>query len=157
MRPAAAVDAPTVTAIYIDSWNLGFGHLMGIRRVDDERVERMRRDFSNPAEDWTVAELEGVAVGFVCIGPSREPRDPDLGELQAIHVDPIWWRRGVGTALMSHALGDLEQRWSGAILWTPAGHDGGHAFYRATGWEELDQSRADGTEVAFGHTLSLER
>jgi N-acetylglutamate synthase-like GNAT family acetyltransferase len=88
LRDAVADDAPGVARIYIDSWNQGFGHLMGVRELTPERVARWRDDLMSPTAEWTVAELDGQVVGFVGVGPSRDPIDPTLGELNTIAVDP---------------------------------------------------------------------
>jgi GNAT superfamily N-acetyltransferase len=153
IRNAVADDAPRMTAIYIDSWNRGFGHLMGVRPLTQERVDRMRDDVTRVDVEWTVAELDGEIVGFAEVGPSRDPIDPRTGELHSIAVHPSYWRRGIGRALMIDALDRLRASWSRAILWTPANYERGHAFYRATGWRPLGRSRADGKEVAFGRRL----
>jgi len=113
-----------MTQIYIDSWNQGFGHLLGRRNVTADRVERMRIDITQKSSDWSVAEVDGHVVGFISIGPSREPLADDFGELESIAVDPPHWRQGIGRALMELALDQLASRWQRAILWTPAGHDG---------------------------------
>lgn len=142
-----------MTKIYIDSWNQGFGHLMGLRELTAERVDRMRADVAHPDADWTVAELGGVIVGFVRVGHSRDPIDDELGEVDTIAVDPLHWREGIGSALMTRALDHLRARWPQAIVWTPSNYVRGYSFYRATGWRPLNRSRADGLEVAFGREL----
>lgn len=153
MRPASPADAQTLAQIYIDSWNEGFGHLMGFREMSAELTERWARDLASGAVEWVVAEADDAIVGFVGVGPSRDPVQPDLGEVDTIAVDPRWWRRGVGRALMDEALERLRRRFKSAIVWTVADYERGHAFYMATGWTFLQKSRAGGTEVAFGHSL----
>lgn len=153
LRSAAPDDAPRMTEIYIDSWNQGFGHLMGSREVTAGRIDRMRADVADTDVSWTVAELGGNLVGFVETGPSRDPIDDQLGELCSIAVDPLHWRQGVGRALMVCALDQLRARWTRAMLWTPTDYEQGHSFYRATGWRSLDQRRANGLETAFGRDL----
>jgi GNAT superfamily N-acetyltransferase len=153
LREAVADDAQVVARIYIESWNEGFGQLLGIREPSSDDVARWRQILAERTADWTVAEVGGVAVGIVSVGPSRDPLDPLLGELDTIAVDPQHWGVGIGRALMDHALGVLQKSWSRAILWTPAHYERGHAFYRASGWVPLDRSRRDGQEVAFGRSL----
>lgn len=81
-----------------------------------------------------MAEREGSGIGFVGIGPSRDPIDPKLGELDTIAVDPACWRMGVGQKLMSVALTYLRaDGYREAILWTLAGYERGQTFYEATG------------------------
>ena len=89
IRDATPDDAPVVARIYIDSWNAGFGDLMPFRTLDAERVERWRRDLSAPLPHrWWVAAMASEIVGFAGIGPSRDPIDPELGELDTIAIDP---------------------------------------------------------------------
>ena len=110
IRPAVPDDAEAVARIYIDSWNAGFGDLMSQpnRTVTTELVERWRHDLAQPVPHrWWVAEHEASIIGFAGIGPSRDPVDPQLGELYTIAIDPPYWRQGIGKALISLALQHL--------------------------------------------------
>lgn len=57
-----------MTQIYIDSWNEGFGHLLGRRDLTAERVDRMRIDITQGSGDWRVVSnaqaCEAVAPGL---------------------------------------------------------------------------------------------
>jgi GNAT superfamily N-acetyltransferase len=153
LRRPTDSDVDALARIYIDSWNRGFGDLMGYRTHSRERRDRWQQEIHDPAVTWMVAEIGGDVVGFCGVGPSRDPVDPALGELQTIAVDPPSWRRGVGRVLMKDALGCLRLAYDSAILWTVAGYQRGHAFYGALGWTPLGWLRADGTETAFEHRL----
>ena len=127
IRTAAVDDAGAVTRIYIESWNAGFGELLSRadRTVTPELTERWQRDLAQPAPHrWWVAERSGRIVGFAGIGPSRDPVDPRLGELDTIAVDPRHWRTGVGRALISLALRYLvSDGYREAIVWTVEGYE----------------------------------
>lgn len=154
IRAAAADDAPEVARIYVDSWNLGFGSLMPSRVLDTDRIRRWEADLTAGRTSWWVAEDDGALVGFVGIGPSRDPVDPGLGELDTIAVDPGWWRTGVGTALMGTALDALVAAgFREAIVWTLAGYDRGQRFYESAGWRRDGGARDDGHQVSFRHSL----
>ena len=87
IRSASAADAEVVVRIYIDSWNASFGELLSQadRTVTPELVARWRRDLSRPVPHrWWVAERSGSIVGGAGIGPSRDPVDPSIGELDSI-------------------------------------------------------------------------
>ena len=111
--------------IYIDSWNASFGELLSQadRTVTPELVARWRRDLSRPVPHrWWVAERSGSIVGGAGIGPSRDPVDPSIGELDSIFV---------------------------AILWTVAGYRQGIAFYEALGWRRDGGIRDHGRQLRF--------
>ena len=118
-------DGEVVARIYIDSWNAGFGGLLSRadRTVTPELIERWNHDLAQPVPHrWWVAEHMSSIVGFVGIGPSRDPVDPQLGELDTIAVDPPHWRTGIGKALISLALQHLvSDGYSEAIVWTAEG------------------------------------
>src|SRR5262245_49657396 len=147
IRPAGVDDAARVTQIYVDSWNAGFGDLMPPAVLDDARIARWAGDLA--AGKWWVAERDGIIAGFTGIGPSRDPIDPQLGELDTIAVDPPYWRTGVGTALMDKAIVELAADYPEAILWTLAIYPQGQRFYEATGWHVDGNTRANGTQVSY--------
>jgi len=47
LRPASDDDSEVVAAVYIESWNQGFGHLLGIRQHNIERIDRWRADLAH--------------------------------------------------------------------------------------------------------------
>ena len=147
IRSATTEDAYRVTQIYVDSWNDGFPDLMPTAVLDDARVRRWTGELAEPR--WWVAEVNGLIAGFTGIGPSRDPIDPDLGELDTIAVDPAYWRRGVGKALMHKALEELAAAYPEAILWTLANYPQRQRFYETTGWTLTDITRANGTQIAY--------
>lgn len=150
IRTPTVTDAPEVARIYVESWNEGFGGLLGRRELSNTEVTRWSSDLINGRARWWVAEDERQVVGFAGICPSRDPIDPELGELDTIAVDPPRWRSGVGRALMRVALEALaEDGYRKAVLWTPAGHGSAHSFYERLGWRANGADRADGKHVAF--------
>ena len=154
IRTAVLEDAEAVTRIYVESWNEGFGDLMRMREVDKKLTGRWREELIQPTHRWWVAELDSAIVGFVGIGPSCDPVDPSLGELDTIAVDPNCWRTGVGSALMSQALRYLAaDGYVSAVVWTLARYPRGDGFYRATGWSPNGAVRSGGGQVCYTHPL----
>jgi GNAT superfamily N-acetyltransferase len=77
-----------------------------------------------------------------------------LGELDTIAVDPAYWRRGIGRALMDTAVDALRaEGYRRVILWTPARYPQGHAFYEQTGWRRTGATRSEGRHLAFERDL----
>ena len=155
IRAARAADAVEVARIYIDSWNAGFGDLMPHRTVTQELVARWQADLVKPERHrWWVAELDGAIVGFAGIGPSRDPVDPQLGELDTIAVEPSHWRSGIGQRLMSTAIEHLiADGYREAVVWTLANYPRGQRFYAATGWSLDGGTRDQGRQVRYRRSL----
>ena len=153
IRPARAADAETVARIYVDSWNASFGELLSRsdRTVEPELVARWRRALSRSVPyRWWVAERCGAIAGFAGIGPSRDPVDPSIGELDTIAVDEPYWRTGVGSALIVVAHHHLAaDGYRTAILWTVAGYRQGIAFYEEMGWRRDGGVRDRGRQIRF--------
>ena len=158
IRQATPADVDEVTRIYIDSWNAGFGELLSQadRTVTPDLVERWSHDLAHPAPHrWWVAERMGSIVGVVGIGPSRDPVDPQLGELDTITVDPPHWRTGIGRALISLAIQYLvSDGYSEATVWTVECYQRGIAFYEAMGWRRDGGVRDEGRQIRFRRNLA---
>lgn len=150
IRPARADDAGGIGSIHVRAWRAAYAHLMPADYLAalDERDwadrHRARTIAPEPGTARWVAEHEGVVVGFLVAGPSRDPFEPDAAEIYAIYVDPDRARRGVGKALLSHAVERLRQAGPRrATLWVLRDNADARRFYEAMGW------RADGSEKSF--------
>jgi N-acetylglutamate synthase-like GNAT family acetyltransferase len=155
VRPAAASDAAEVARIYVVSWNEGFGHLPDRREPSPADCERWTGELTSTRARWWVAETDHRVAGLAGICPSRDPIAAGLGELDTIAVDPRDWRTGVGRALMAVVLDALRSTgYAEAIVWTPAGYQRGHGFYRATGWLPDGERRDGRRQVSFRHPLT---
>lgn len=155
VRVASPADAAEVSRLYVESENKGFGTGRAVPRVvTDDLVRRWQADLGGGPQRWWIAERDGKAIGFVGVGPSRDPQDPELGELDTIAVDPSHWRQGVGRALMKVAEAALfGDGYRTAILWTAAEYQLGYRFYIAMGWQADGATRDDGRQVMFRRSL----
>lgn len=152
VRRAVPGDAAQVARVYVDAWNAGFGTRMPTQVVDDAQIARWRIDLAAPRTLWWVATAGAEIVGLAGVGPSRDPVDPRVGELDTIGVAPAWWRHGVGGALMAVAHAALDT-WPVAILWTLADYPPAQRFYAAHGWTPDGATRADGTQIRLTRTV----
>jgi len=93
-----------------------------------------------------VSEWHGEIVGFA----ATEPRPDGDCELDALFVEPIMQRRGVGRALVEHSaeIGRKE----GATYLHVVGNPHAKSFYLACGFELIGT-----TETRFGPGLSMRR
>lgn len=156
LRRATPADAEEIADVYVASWNEGFAGLMPGRVLDREQVDRWRRELGEGSMRWWLAHDNGRVFGFAGTGPSRDPIDPGLGEVDTIAVAPAAWRRGVGRCLMAAALDDLlDAHYRESILWTLADYTQGREFYEATGWSPSGEVRDSGRQIAFRRSPGL--
>lgn len=154
LRKALSIDAPRITRIYVESWNAGFDKLMPAIDYTPELVQRWEHDLRDVSRGWWVAELGNTMVGFVGVGPSRDPVEAKLGEIDTIAVAPIWWRKKIGQLLMTKAVSHLiQQGYQEAILWTLEGYERGQRFYESTGWKRDGAARDEGRQIRYRYSL----
>jgi GNAT superfamily N-acetyltransferase len=93
----------------------------------------------------TVAvDKRGTICGFATTCAARDTDVPGYGELAAIHVDPEWWGRGVGVALLASARAFLlDSGYRRAILWVLVGNVRAERFYAKDGWAPDGSQRTD--------------
>ncbi len=84
-----------------------------------------------------LAEVDGLVVGFACVGvvPALADDYPHAS-LTELYVRPDWRRRGVGRQLVKSAEGYAETAAAEhLVLLTGLGNDEAQAFYRALGYD----------------------
>jgi GNAT superfamily N-acetyltransferase len=149
LRPAEPEDALDVARVHVRSWQAGYRGLLPDAYLDglraEERAERYRFDSDNMREPATVVAIEdGMICGFVTTAPARDSDIPEHGEVFALYVDPEWWGRGFGVALMSAARTRLvDAGFRNAVLWLLAGNARADRFYRIDGWVPDGLNRRD--------------
>jgi ribosomal protein S18 acetylase RimI-like enzyme len=155
IRAATPADAPVLAELHIRAWQWAYrGQLPdvvldGLSADLGRRTVFWRGALENPAAErrtW-LAEVAGRLVGFADTGPCRDAdAAPDAAELNAIYLDQAAVGRGIGRALLAHAMADLRRRgYRAATLWVLASNARARRFYEAAGW------RADGAAKAERH------
>jgi GNAT superfamily N-acetyltransferase len=140
LRSAEPGDALAVARVHVRAWQAGYRALLPaeyLERLDPrERAQSYTLGNPDPQQPATVVASEaGAVIGFATTAPARDADAPGCGELCALHVDPDWWGRGVGVALVAAARAHLVERGFGqAIVWVLAGNTRAERFYRGDGW-----------------------
>jgi GNAT superfamily N-acetyltransferase len=146
IREAKAADAPEIARVHITTWQVAYrgqlsdAFLDGLSAQSERRRAFWERWISSvaPSRGQTalVAEVEGRVVGFVTFGPAEdEPRDPLIGEIYAIYLEPRQWNRGYGRALFGAAVDGLRDRgYREATLWVLDTNARTRRFYEIAGW-----------------------
>jgi GNAT superfamily N-acetyltransferase len=149
LRPARPDDALAVARVHVRAWQTGYSDLLPAAYLDQLRAEERAQRYDFATQDMrkpaTMVAIAGDVVrGFATTAPARHAESPEYGELCALYVDPDWWGRGLGVALIVAARNRLaEQGYRYASLWLLAGNDRGDRFYRRDGWLPDGQHRVD--------------
>ena len=147
LRPYLATDWPSLCAIHDQA------------RMDELRASGLIDAFltlEQAAENEglfehtvVVAEAEGRVLGFVAFSHD---------ELSWLYVDPASYRRGVGRALLRHAIASCEGVMSAEVL---VGNEPALRLYLSEGFQVLKRvdGRMTGNEAfaASGYVLELRR
>jgi GNAT superfamily N-acetyltransferase len=131
IRNGTPADAEAVAGVHVRTWQAAYADVFPAERLSELSVERRAGQWRDRPP--LVAERDGVVVGFVSVGASRD--DDGCGELFAIYVDPDHWGTGVGRELVEageerlRELGHTE-----AILWVLDDNPRARRFYERAGW-----------------------
>lgn len=153
IRPARIEDAPAIAVVHVRSWQGAYRGLLPQDFLDGldpaQRVGRWQRAVSaadGTATGTIVADADGEVAGFVSYSPSRDSdvNPGQVGEIQAIHLLPAAWGRGMGRRLMGAALSRLaEAGFRQATLWVLDSNARARRFYEAGGWSADGAQRRD--------------
>jgi GNAT superfamily N-acetyltransferase len=145
-----------VARVHVRSWQAGYRGLLPDAYLDglraEDRAQHYRLGSKDMREPATVVAMEAGAIcGFATTAPAWDPDVADAGELFALYVDPEWWGRGIGAALISASRSRLlDAGFRSAVLWLLAGNARADRFYRIDGWAP-DGSRR--TDTVWGVTV----
>jgi GNAT superfamily N-acetyltransferase len=149
LRRAVAGDELAVAQVHVGTWQAAYRGLLPesfLARLDPaERAKRYTFAAEGPVAPLTmVAVAEARICGFTTVGPARDADVEGVGELYAIYVDPSWWGRGVGRALIGEARRLLVERGHvEAVLWVLAGNSRAEGFYLSDGWRPDRTARSE--------------
>ena len=142
IRCATKADIPDIAHIHVASWRDAYRGVIPDAVIDARTVEGATAMWSGTTikfpENLTVAEMpDGQIAGFSCAGPvtDAEHSGPYEFEVYALHVRPDARQRGIGAALLHHAMGRArdELHMNSMIIWTLEGLRLSRRFYEREG------------------------
>ena len=144
IRRATEADADAVAAVHARAWPEAYRDLLPAQLIADvvagreRRAEAFRRllaDPTAPRRIW-VATAGDEVIGMAVWTPSRDDDATDTtADLEALYLDPRFWRRGVGRRLIYAVVDDITHSGYGeATLWVLDTNERARRFYEATGW-----------------------
>jgi L-amino acid N-acyltransferase YncA len=142
VRAATEAEVRSVAEIHVRGWQWAYRGKVPDHILDGLSVERReamwRGAVRNPGERrvW-VADRDGRICGFVATEPSRDTdAAPRIGEVTAIYIEEAVAGTGVGRALATHALNDLQTRgFLGAVWWVLETNDRTRRWLERAGWQ----------------------
>jgi GNAT superfamily N-acetyltransferase len=161
VRQARAEDAPQVARVYIESWHDTYAGILPNRMLcamtSRGQTARWRAAIrARGRESVLVAECGSYGVvGMTSFGPARDGGLGFDGEVYTLYVDPAFYGRGSGRALLEGAFATFRKRGqSSCIIWAHAKNPV-RFFYEALGGrliaERTAQMMGDAVpENAFG-------
>ncbi|GAU67239.1 hypothetical protein SSP35_04_03230 [Streptomyces sp. NBRC 110611] len=156
-------DIDAVSAVRVRGWQAAYrgllpqSHLDAMSAAEDAEDRRSWFGRRPPEMCDLVAEHDGEVIGWICVGPARDPdlapgpevsaasvTGPAAGEVFALYVAPEVIGTGVGRALL--AAGSARARANGfrtLYLWVIRGNHRARRFYERAGFVP------DGAEEAY--------
>jgi GNAT superfamily N-acetyltransferase len=156
IRPAEPQDAMEVARVHVRSWQVAYRGLLPEAYLNqlqpEDRAARYEFASGDPLKPQTIVAVEGFVIqGFATIAPARDEDLQGYGELCALYLDPGWWSRGLGVALITAARARLfEMGFRTACLWLLVGNTRAGRFYEMDGWKRNGLKR---TAEVWGVTV----
>lgn len=161
IRAARADDADAVARVYVESWHDTYAAILPKRLLcamtPQGQAARWRAAITaSRREQVLVADCGRYGVvGMSSLGPSRDAALGYDGEVYTLYVDPDFFGRGAGRALLQGGFASLRARgFSSCMVWAHA-RNPARFFYEAMGGrliaERVQQMMGDAVpEAAFG-------
>jgi ribosomal protein S18 acetylase RimI-like enzyme len=161
VRVARPEDAVAVARVYIDSWHDTYAailpsQLLCAMTVKGQAARWRAAIRARGREQVLVAESNRHGlVGMSSLGPSRDGTLGFDGEIYTLYVDPEYYGRGAGTALLRAGFASLRARgFVSCLIWAHA-RNPVRFFYEAMGGrlvaERVERMMGDPVpETAFG-------
>ena len=150
LRPAEPADALAVARVHVRAWQVAYRDLLPADYLNslkpEDRAQRYTFGGTDPRGPMTTVAVDerGTICGFATTCAARAADVPGHGELAAIHVDPDWWGRGVGVALLASSRAFLlDSGFKRAVLWVLIGNARAERFYAKDGWAPDGTRRTD--------------
>lgn len=122
---ARAGDAEDVARIYIESWQDAYPgnlpHALLRAMTLSGQTARWRTAIAAREAVFVARHRDHGIVGMTSFGRSRDPELGPDGEVYTLYVDPAFYDRGAGRALLSGAFAELKRRgFSSCLIWVHA-------------------------------------
>ena len=145
IRDALPEDAKRIAHVHVSSWQHAYLDLMptdylaSLSTTLPQREAYWARTIEGKDADVLVAEVEGIVIGWLSLGPCRDENTPEAasGEVMAIYVLAEYWSKGIGARLWQAGFKRLlDQGYKRITLWVLSGNERAIRFYKGLGGTE---------------------
>lgn len=167
IRWADLSDAGPIAEVKVRSWQSAYKGLIAADYLGSmsvaEHTERWAKNLVGETTRTLVLEKGGRVVGFARLGAARgaEFVGRRVGEIYAFYLLEEYWGRGLGRALMTRALQELDKEGSEAVIvWALEGNRRAQEFYLRIGFvpdgatQVEDRGEFELHEVRYAKRLS---
>ncbi len=142
IRGARPEDSEAIGLIHVRAWQAAYrgvmpdGYLDALR-VEDRAVLWQRAiEEPRPRQRLRVVVVDDAVAGFAVSGPEAgDLARETAGELYAINLDPRWWGKGLGRALLREVTSGLaDSGYTAAVLWVTPANERARNLYESEGW-----------------------
>ncbi len=136
IRAPKTEDAKAIAKVHLEVWQSAYRGIMSEEFLNSLDIQQLETSWAHSLKhpgngNYLVAEIENNIVAFSTFGPAR---DEDLkknrsAELVAINVSPAYWRREIGSQLLSKIIAHLKKDFDNLYLWVAENNFNAIAFY----------------------------
>jgi ribosomal protein S18 acetylase RimI-like enzyme len=139
LRLAKAADITALAEIFVACWQRGYPGIVpdGVLATIDlaAATEIIGAPGSRHAFITVVAELSGIAAGYIQYGVDTEAADDHTGYVAALYVHPDHAGQGIGRRLLNHAVDELARQGRVQVrLWVFADNKRAAGLYASAGF-----------------------
>lgn len=141
IRLADPADAGEIARINVEAWRAAYRGIVPDAYLDGlsipPRAERWENTLRETRAHVLVACLDDRISGYVAFGTSRDPGEEENAEIQAIYIDPLRQRLGLGRVLLAEAerqVAILQPKAALVAIWVLEQNHDTRAFYTAQGY-----------------------
>jgi ribosomal protein S18 acetylase RimI-like enzyme len=141
VRKATVEDASGIAHVHVCSWQVAYRGHMPDEFLDDLDVEKRTNMWRELTQDpdkiiFVAEDSESNIEGFAALGGSRDAdASPSTAEVSAIYVHPEKWGKGIGRALLSASLDQVQKRdFDQITLWVLEANQRARSFYQSFGF-----------------------
>lgn len=140
VRLATQADVQQIAELQVQAWQEAYRGLMPdaflAQQDPQRRAAHWAESLGNQSYYLLVAVSGQRVYGFCALTPSRDPEpEPHTGEVVALYVHPLAWRKGYGRGLLEAALRLARERgYLRITLWVLDTNATARSFYEANGF-----------------------